>query len=140
YVYDLTADKERLEREKAEVAVARDALKAKVDEHDMKGLNEVDRLKREIQALKEAPPQDNGLALQNARLTLALEHDLTVKQAERLRGETPEELAADVAELKELLGGEKETPPPGGRRRTGNERDDGDDNILTDKDLAGIFD
>ena len=57
------------------------------------------------------------------RLEVAIEHGLTAKDASRLVGETPEELAEDAAELAERLGGKQNdqqeeqrgTPPPSNR-------------------------
>jgi hypothetical protein len=130
YVYDLTRDKETLTTEKAAVVQERDALKTKVEEAETKDLSEVERLKRELEKAKESKKEDPKLALENARLKLALDHGLTVAQAKRLHGSTPEELEADVPELLETLGNkkvdEKEKDAPKGRFSTGNQNRDGD--------------
>lgn len=127
YIYDLTRDKEALTAEKAQVSQEKKALEDKVTEFEEADLSEVDRLKRELEKAKESPKEDSEARLENARLTLALDKGLTLKQAKRLRGSTPEELEADLPELLELLGEQKkeqEREQPRGRFQTGN--DDGD--------------
>lgn len=124
YLYNLERDKETLTTEKAQATQKVTELQSKVDEHESKDLTEVQRLQREIEQLKQNPPKDEGTVLENARLRLALEHGLTVDQAKRLQGSTPEELEADVDALKAIIGQtgkEKEREAPGGRFRTGNE-------------------
>jgi len=141
YVYNVLSEREQLEAQKAQVAQERDALKTKVDEFETKDLSEVERLKRENEALKSKPVEDEEAKLENHRLRLAIEHGLTLKQADRLRGKTPEELESDVQELKELLGEQKKAPkeaPPSGNFSTGNEPDDLEDDLDPEK-AASFF-
>lgn len=143
-IYNLERDKETLTTEKAQVSGERDELKTKVDEIESKDMTEVQRLQRELEAAKATPPEDTEARLENARLTLALEHGLSVKQAKRLSGSTPDELAADVPELLETLGlkpGDKpkETEhPPSGAFRTGNDHGKPGDDITVD-DAVKLF-
>jgi len=137
FIYNLERDKETLTTEKAQISTERDELRTKVDEFESKDLSEVQKLQRKIEQLEAAKPtEDPKAALKTARLELAVKHSLSLEEANRLQGETPEELEADVEVLKGLLGGKKgkeqEREAPGGRFRTGNE--DPSDN--TDDTLA----
>jgi hypothetical protein len=67
---------------------------------------------------KDGRPEDKSRI---DRLTVAIDHGLTARDADRLVGKTPEELAEDAAELAERLGivkddGEQGTPPPPSNR------------------------
>lgn len=143
YIYDLARDKETLTAEKAQVTQERDGLKAKVDEHETKDLDEVQKLQRKIEQLEQAKlAEDPKATLKTARLELALQHGLTLDEANRLQGETPDELAADVEALQALLGSKKapkEREAPSGRFRTGNETTSTtpDDDLASDPDSAG---
>lgn len=138
HLYNLERDKETLTTEKAQAAQERDELKTKVDEFEMKDLDEVQKLQRKIEQLEKAKPtEDPKAALKTARLELAVKHGLTLDEANRLQGETPEELAADVEALQALIGKkgggkEEEREAPRGRFRHGNEDPSGD----TDDTLA----
>lgn len=139
YLYDLTRDRDGAVVKVAQITQQRDELQAKVDEHESKDLTEVQRLQRELEQAKATPAEDTETKLENARLTLALEHGLTVKQAKRLSGSTPEELEADLPELLDTLGikpGKKrqETDePPSGPFRTGNDHGNVPDDLSVDE-------
>lgn len=132
HYYNLLSDKEKLDEKVAAITTERDEYKSKLDEFETKDMSEIDRLKRENEELKNRKPEaDPNTALENARLKLAIEHGLTVKQASRLSGSTAEELEADVPELLSDLGKSgndggddgDQGSPFAGRYRTGN--DDG---------------
>ena len=70
---------------------------------------EINRLKAANRELEKGRPEDQDLI---ARLTVAMDHGLTSKDAKRLVGKTPEELEDDAIELAERLGvGKKEADP-----------------------------
>jgi len=140
YLYDVIRDRDDAVVKKAKIAQERDELKTKVDEFETKDMTEVQRLQRELEAAKAKPAEDTETKLENARLKLALEHGLTVKQAKRLSGNTPEELEADVTELLDTLGikpGEKKRQVtdelPFGTFRTGNDHGSGPDDLSVDE-------
>lgn len=145
FVYDLTADKERLAEEKAAASSERDEFKTKVEEQEAAGLSESEKLQKQLEELKANPPKDESAQLENVRLRLAITKGLTEAQANRLRGNSPEELEADVAVMLEELGESREKPErdaPKGRFTTGNEGgpDDDFDAIIDDPEkLAGLF-
>ena len=138
-LYNLYGDKEALEAKVKTVTGERDTFKTKVDEFETKDLSEIDRLKRENEQLKSKPVEDTETKLENARLKLAIDNGLTVAQARRLIGTTPEELEADLPNLLEDLGPRKsdQKDPPKGTFKTGNDKLD--DPFSMDEDL-GSFD
>ena len=123
----LNAELDREKAAKAKIVEERDALKVQVKGFEQKDMTETQRLQSELEEAKKSVKSDPKLELDNARLRLALEHGLTVAQAERLRGGTPDELAADVEELKSILQPVKqESAPkdaPSGRFINGSEKD-----------------
>lgn len=102
------------------------ALKAIEDQN----LTDAQRTEQERQTLTQerdsATSSVSTLTDENARLKVALKKGLTLEQAERLRGSTPEELEADADTLLSLFGGSDSgqgtggttSPPPrsGGNR------------------------
>lgn len=89
---------------------------------------ELVELKAKVRKLEnDGRPEDKAKI---ERLTVAIDHGLTARDAERLVGETPEELADDAADLAERLGitkqddGGQGNPPPSNRpQSTGDLRD-----------------
>lgn len=145
-IYSLTKEaaetKERHAARLAEVGAERDALKQAVEEHETKGLNEVEKLTRELERLKEQRAKPAEQSLEIVRLRLALEHKLTEAQAKRLVGSTAEELAADAKVYAEEIGasgsGAGEAPPsrrPAAKLRSGL----GDDSDTDALDPAGAL-
>lgn len=104
---NLQADKTSLAGKLVQVEQDRDAKNAKLLEIERKDESESDRLKRENEELRKKAEQPVGEdpKLENARLRLAIKHQLTEDQADRLRGKTPEELEADVPKLLASFGG-----------------------------------
>lgn len=89
----------------------------------------ITELTTKVQSLeKDGRPEDRDAL---ARLRVAIEHGLTEKDAKRLVGDTPEELAEDAAELAERLGISKEAPgeqtPPERSVQRGNDLGNGRD-------------
>lgn len=138
-LYNLYRDREDLETRVKTATGERDALKTRVDGLETKGLSELDRLKRENEQLKAKLAEDTEAKLENARLKLAIDNGLTVAQARRLIGTTPEELEADLPNLLEDLGPRRndQKDPPRGTFKTGNDKLD--DPFSMDEDL-GSFD
>lgn len=143
FAYGLLKDSIIFENKVETVTAERDELKTKVDEHESKTLTETQKLQKEIDKLKEKSPNVEKLELEKARLELAIENGLTVKQAKRLQGSTKEELAADVAELLEDLGKkdekseqEKEYDPFAKRRTLRNGQESGKKELPDDDDPA----
>lgn len=101
-IYNLHVDKETLQGKVADVTTERDGLKTKVEEHESKDLSENEKLKREIEKLKDKAPKGDDLAVE--RLRLALRHGFTESQAARLVGSTADELEADAKVLARDLG------------------------------------
>jgi len=102
-IYNLHKDKEELSEAKATLVTERDELKGKVQEFEDKDLSEVERLRKENERLKEAPPKvatkgqgSSDDTLRADRLEIALEKGLTKAQAARLVGSTRDELEADA--------------------------------------------
>lgn len=94
-----------LRSEKAEVdealATATAQLAAKPGDESAKD-GKISELTTELAKLKkDGRPEDAALI---TRMRVAMEHGLTEKDARRLVGDTPEELAEDAAELAERLG------------------------------------
>lgn len=107
YLFGLLSDKERLQTSVATVTGERDELQKKVDEVARKDETEVDRLKRENQELEArlAKGSEDSTEKQNLRLRVALEKGLNLDQAERLRGDTEEEMTVDADKLVASFGG-----------------------------------
>jgi len=142
-IYNLHADKESLTERATETAAEKDAkiteLSGKVESFETKDLNEVERLKRENEKLKNEKPSGDDLT--SARLEIALEKGLTLQQAKRLAGGTRQEIAADadayIAEngLGSPEGDGGQVPPsnrPKGNLKTGSERDNDEDDSSFD--------
>lgn len=107
-----------LERQIADLKPLADAAREAEDANK----TELQRLTDQVSQLQ----RDLGDATStNARLTVAIEHGLTPAEASRLKGSTPDEIAADAPELLAILGktptaeAEPEpeaTPAPGNRQ------------------------
>ena len=123
-VYNLLKDKETLQGKVTSTETERDELKAKVDEAEQKDLNEVEKLKRENEKLKNQAPKVDDLEL--ARLEIALDKGFTKAQAKRLVGKNREELEADAEELVKDLGLKQDEGQGGGDGQNGR-RDDNSD-------------
>ena len=140
-IYNLHVEKQTAS-EKAEKALTeRDEkiteLSGKVEEYETKDLNEVERLKRENEKLKQGKSEPSSTDdLTAARLEIALDKGLTKAQAKRLAGSTREELEADadayieehgLSKAGEGEGSGAEKPPtrrPTGNLKTGSEAAD----------------
>jgi hypothetical protein len=114
-IYDLKVDKEVLQdknatltTERDNVTRERDDVKRQLDEKSREGESETDKLKREVQELKDAAaaaakdPKDD---VERLKLEVALDKGLTLVQAKRLLGTTKEELEQDADELVASFGG-----------------------------------
>lgn len=141
-IYNLHADKERLQTRLTESDQAREEAQAKITEHETKDLSELERVQRELAELKAAPPKTDDTAL--ARYEIALDKGLTRAQAKRLVGASREELSADAdAYIEEHgLNGERdgERPPsrrPQPRLSTGLDTGDNDTGTTDPSKLAG---
>lgn len=137
-IFNLQNDKGALQDSNQTLTEERDAAKAKVTEFETKDLTEVERLKRENEELKKAPPKAAD-DLTAARLEIALEKGLTAAQAKRLQGGTREELEADATSYIEEhglggSGGENDGKPPSRKPtnnlKTGLENLGGDDDVV----------
>lgn len=146
----LQTDKTSLSARLVETEKDRDAKQAKILEIERKDESETDRLKRENEELKAkaaAPAPGEDPKLENARLRLAIKHQLTEDQADRLRGKTPEELEADVPKLLASFGGtgkadeddEDDTPRRAPRRRSPGDPDPGSPRESTVDDLLAAI-
>jgi hypothetical protein len=144
-VYNLHSDKERLQARIAEVERSRDEFQSQLTEHEQRGLSELEKAQRELEALRSAPPKVDEVAL--ARYEIALDKGLTRAQAKRLVGSSREELEADaeayIAEHS-LNGsrdeGQVDRPPsrrPQGRLQTGLDAGDDDTGSTDPASLAG---
>ena len=78
------------------------------DERQRAELSEVERLKTDLDARDAELSELKGNAL---RSRISAEHGLDAELAERLRGDTEEELAEDAARLAELVGKRKPKAP-----------------------------
>ena len=92
---------------KAREAAAADALKKQEDEK----LSVTEKLQAEITALSESVKSERNM---RQRLEIANNAKIPIALIDRLKGDTPDELAADAARLKEYLKEEKKSPgsPP----------------------------
>ncbi|PFG27405.1 capsid assembly scaffolding protein Gp46 family protein [Corynebacterium renale] len=116
--------KERDKRQEAEAA--RDEYKARIDEIDQANMTELERTQaqlaeanEQIATLKQAQEQQ---ARQQMVAKVLADVKLPAEMADRLRGETEEELAADAKTLAEALGFDRKPVDPTqtqGGRRTG---------------------
>lgn len=106
-VYNLTKERDVAKDSKTAAAselttvkTENEELKSKVTAFETKDLTEVEKLKRENEALRTAKPAkapENDLEL--ARMRVAIDKGLTLKQAARLSGTNEEELSADADEF-----------------------------------------
>lgn len=110
FLYSLLQQNQTLEGKVATVTAERDTVKsdltkvqAKVEEFETKDLSEVDKLKAENEKLRTAKPE--GDPLEAARLRAAFAAELDLEWADRLKGNTAEELEADAKKLAESWGG-----------------------------------
>lgn len=111
-IYNLHKDKEALAEAKTTLTTERDALQTKVTEFEDKDLSEVEKLRKENERLKNGTgpkpepkaPAADGDDLEKARLEIALEKGLTLKEAKRLAGSTREELESDADDYLEETG------------------------------------
>lgn len=140
-IYDLKVDKEGLQDRVAAITTERDTAvqerdnaKRALDDKSREGESETDKLKREVQELKDAAadaakaPKTDPVDL--LKLEVALEKGMTLVQAKRLVGTTKEELEADADELVKSFGGNGSTSEDedgdGPRRRPRQVRNAGD--------------
>lgn len=102
-IFDRTVDKIRVQNSLAETTERAEELESQVaDAADPAALKEVqDKLTK---ALAERDNAKSGNSLELARMRVALEKGLTLKQAQRLHGEDEDELSADADDLLEELG------------------------------------
>lgn len=127
-VYDKTKDVEDLKEAHAtkltELTAANTELQGKVDAAAKAAMTDAERQAAEKKELETKLASAGDKDLENTRLRLALENNLTLTQAKRLVGTNEAELKADVAELLADLGLSKEG-------ETGNEGGEGSENEKT---------
>lgn len=129
-IFDRTVDKIRVQNSLAETTERAEELESQVaDAADPAALKEVqDKLTK---ALAERDNAKSGNSLELARMRVALEKGLTLKQAQRLHGEDEDELSADADDLLEELGISKS-------KKRGKADDEDDDEDDDDKEDTGI--
>jgi predicted RNase H-like nuclease (RuvC/YqgF family) len=106
-----------------------DELTAQIDEFKSKDLGELEKLQKKLekatQALAEKDQELTGLKLKDAKVEALLmagaTSDQIPKLLKRVSGTTPEEIAGDVGELKELGWIGKQEPPAKGANGSGHQ-------------------
>ena len=107
-------------------ALEKERTRAKEAEKRIKELGDIetrlreyeDRDKSELEKIsaryKEADEKVGGLTTENLRLRTALSKSLPLELADRLRGDSAEEMAADADRLLALVAPQRSGPPHGG--------------------------
>lgn len=109
YLYNVLADKERLQGQVTTLTGERDGFKKQLDDKAREGESDMEKLTRERDEALESARKAGEKSVETLKLEVALDKGLTKAQAKRLVGNTKEELTADADEILSLLPG-KTTP------------------------------
>lgn len=121
HIHELNKEAEKLRRERN---TFRDELRA------IKGQNEA--ILAEFEAEKQRREAAEAQAVKAAKTAMAIKFGLPEAIAERLKGNTPEEIEADAQALAELLPKPQQAPPPPGQASPGNPAGGGAQQTETD--------